>query len=123
MEADDEVDLRPGGVARDLAALEAQAACTDTVGERAARLDHVRLEVEPDDLDLTSAQLCEQMVEREREVRLAAAEVDHAQRPVRRGRDGTTSSTSSRNRLTCRNLSNRLLRTLPSGVITPSSTR
>ena len=39
------------------------------------------------------------------------------------GRAGSTSSTSSRNLFTWRNLSKRCARTLPSAVITPSSTR
>ena len=57
--------------------------------ERGARRDHVLLQVEADDLDLAAAQLGEEVMDREGEVGLAAAEVDHSQRAIgsERGND------------------------------------
>ena len=59
------------------------------LGQSGAGRDHVLLQVEADELDLASAQHGQQMVDRKGEVGLAAAEVDHPQRPVRaeRGHD------------------------------------
>ena len=85
-------------------------------------IDDIGLEVEPDDLDVPLVHDREQVVEREGEIRLAGAEVDDAERSSA-GSAGSTSSTSSRKRFTWRNLSKRCARTLPSAVITPSSTR
>ena len=79
-----------GGVeARDVAALEAEAGRARALRQCCARRDHVLLQVEPDDLDLAPAQHGEQVMDREGQVRLAAAEVDDAQRAVgpQRGND------------------------------------
>ena len=86
------------------------------------RRDHVLLQVEPDDLDLAAAQLRQQMVEREREVGLAAAEVDDAQRPLGRER-GHDVVDELEEAIDLAELVVAALAHLPSGVITPSSTR
>ena len=122
VEADDEVDPLERGVAGDVADLEPEAVGAERAGERLAVLDDIGLEVETDDLDLAPMDGRQQVVEREREIRLAGPEVDDAKR-ASAGRAGSTSSTSSRNLFTWRNLSKRCARTLPSAVITPSSTR
>ena len=82
VEADDEVDLLTRVEAGDVPLLEAETLRPGAGCERRARVDHVVLEVEPHDLHLTAAQLGQQMVDREGEIRLAAAEVDHAERPI-----------------------------------------
>ena len=80
VEADDEVDAVERVVAGDVADLEPEAVGAERAGERLAVVDHIRLEVEPDDLDLAPMDDRQQVVEREREVRLAGAEVDDAER-------------------------------------------
>ena len=82
MEADDEVDLLARVEAGDVTLLEAETLRAEAGCERRARVDHVLLEIEPDDLHLAAAQLGQQVVDREGEVRLAAAEVDDAERPL-----------------------------------------
>ena len=83
VQADDEVDLLARVVAADLAPLEAQARCPRTRRERRTGGDHVLLQVEAHDVHRAAAELRQQMMDREGEVRLAAAEVDDAQGPVR----------------------------------------
>ena len=68
---------------RDVADFEAQALVPKSLRERLATLDHVLLQVEPDDLDVKAALDSEQVVEREGQVRLAGAEVDDPHGPVR----------------------------------------
>ena len=90
--------------------------------ERLAIGHDVRLDVEPEELDLASVAADEEVVEREREVGASRPEVDDrasvppeaAERCPRRAR---------RTGSTCRNFARRCERTRPSGVWTPSSTR
>ena len=121
VQADDEIDTGECVVAGDVADFEPKPVRAELPGQRLAVIDDIGLEVEPDDLDVPIVKCSEEMMERKREVGLARAEIDDPDGPA--GRDGRTSSTSSRKRFTCRNLSYRCDRTLPSRVITPSSTR
>ena len=87
VQADDEIDAVERVVAGDVADLEAKAFGAELSGQRLAAIDHVRLEVEPDDLDLATVHGREEMMEREREIGLARAEVDDPQ-PSLPGRAG-----------------------------------
>ena len=82
VKADDDVDLLARVEAGDVPLLEAETLRAEAGRERRARVDHVVLEVESDDLHLTAAELGQQVVNREGEIRLAAAEVDDAERPI-----------------------------------------
>src|SRR5215203_2606399 len=66
-----------GGVeALDVADLEPQSRDTQAVGQRGARLDHVALEIEPDELHLPRVYARQKVVQREREIRLSATKID-----------------------------------------------
>ena len=80
VEADDEVDARERLVAGDVADLETEAVGPERSCQRLAVSDDLGLEVEPDDLDLAAVHDREQMMQRERQIRLARAEVDDPQR-------------------------------------------
>ena len=102
VQADDEVGALESGVTGDVAHLEPQPLGPELPRRRLAPRDDVLLEVEPDDLDVPSVHDAEEVMESEGQVRLAGAEVDTRRRPS--GSAGRTSPTSSRKRLTWRNL-------------------
>ena len=64
-------------VAGDVPDLEPQPFGTEAAGKRLAVGDHVLLQVEADEIDLASVHGREQVVQRERQIGLAGAEVDH----------------------------------------------
>ena len=64
-------------VAGDVADLEPQPFGTEAAGKCLAVGDHVLLQVEADDIDLAPVHGREQVVQRERQIGLAGAEVDH----------------------------------------------
>ena len=80
VQADDEVGAVEAVRAGDVADGEAEALGAEAVRERGALRDDVLLQVEPEHVDAPPVPLDEQVVQREREVRAPAAEVDDAQR-------------------------------------------
>src|SRR5262249_48312374 len=86
MEGDDEVGSA-ALVAADVAYFETQAVSAEAGRRRRTRLDDVFFEIQPDDLGLTAVDDGQQVVQREREVRLARAEVDDPQRAGRKRRE------------------------------------
>ena len=86
VQGDHEVDI---GEIRlgDVAELEAQALGTEAPGELLALRDDVRLQVEPEHVDLASVHARQQVVEREGEVGPARAEVDDPEASLREARD------------------------------------
>jgi hypothetical protein len=82
VERHDEVDGAARVVVGDVAALETQALRVGPLRETGARRHDVLLEIEAHDLDGAAVHPRQEVVERERQVGLAAAEVDHPQRTI-----------------------------------------
>ena len=78
MQRDDEIGL-VAAVVGDVPYLEAKPLGAEPPGERLAGRDHVLLEVETDQVHRPPVHGCQQVMQRERQIRLARAEVDDAQ--------------------------------------------
>ena len=82
VEADDEIDAVEIGVG-DVAEREAEPGRVEPSREGLALLDHLRLEVQPEQVDLAPVDAREQVVERKGQVRATRAEVDDPEPALR----------------------------------------
>ena len=72
------------GIVSDITLEKLELVISEIRGDPIAKVDDIFLEIKPDNLDLTLLQDLEVIVDRESQIRLAAAEVDDAQRTVLR---------------------------------------